>query len=59
MRTVIEKIIVEHPVLGPLEKWVKSTYDKDNNLVDREFWGYDQIGINNGGKQFGDWVNDN
>jgi len=52
----IEKIIVEHPELGPLEKWYKSKYDSNNNLIEREFWGYDEIGIENGGKQKGDWI---
>jgi hypothetical protein len=49
---MIEKRTFEHPIYGTIEKWY-IVYSDGNS----EFWGYDEIGIANGGKQFGDWIN--
>lgn len=48
---MIEKRILEHPIYGNIEKWYKQ-----NPNGEWEFWGYDEIGIANGGKQKGDWI---
>jgi hypothetical protein len=50
---MIEKRIFEHPIYGTIEKWYKQLPDGS-----WEFWGYDEIGIINGGKQQGDWINE-
>lgn len=49
---MIEKRILLHPIYGEIEKYY-IIYPDGNS----EFWGYDEIGIANGGKQLGDWIN--
>jgi hypothetical protein len=56
MREEIEKRIVIHETLGPLEKWYKVTYNFNNEEIQIEFWGYDALGIAYGGKTQGDWI---
>jgi hypothetical protein len=51
---MIEKRTFEHPIYGTIEKWYIVYSDGTD-----EFWGYDEIGILNGGKQKGDWIQEN
>lgn len=56
MNTEIIKETVQHPELGPLEKWYKVVKNANGEIIEKEFWGYDEIGVANGGKQKGDWT---
>jgi hypothetical protein len=51
---MIEKRTFEHPIYGTIEKWFIIYNDGTS-----EFWGYDELGILNGGKEIGDWIQEN
>lgn len=59
MRKVIERQIVKHPVLGDMIKYYEVTYNNQNEVIEKQFWGYDEIGVNNGGLQEVQFVNNN
>lgn len=49
MKKTIEQYIVEHPTEGKLIKYMIVTRNSNDEIIDTQFWGYDEIGIENGG----------